>query len=990
MRRLLLVVAVLAGVSCCAGGWWGWRSWSARRYLEAIEGAKREASSGSVARARRTLEEAASRWPGRGEAEFLLGAVEQAMGRTEAAKAAWARVPGGSEFGPEAAMMLARVALAGDLMAEAERHLPRALEAEGPLGIEARESLLLLYKLQGRYEEARRLVRDGWVRYPDKVGTLQQLWHLDNANPIALEDHRRIVDRASRAAPEDDRVWLSRAHLANREARFDDSAAWLSKCLARRPEDPAVWRVALDRALAVQDPARAREALGHLPPGLVPPAEVLELRAWFASLAGDPEAERRALGRLVELDPGAIHAVDRLAGLASRLGEPGEVDRLRGRKGELDRLLERYLDRMFEPDPIEDAVELAGWAERLGRAFEARGWWELAGSLGEDEAEERRRAIARLDLLEGRRASAASLPELLADLEEMGTSIGPSDAPAIPGGPMPTFEDEAAEAGLTFTYASGKTPERQIPETMGGGVGLLDFDGDGLLDVFVVQGGTFPPDPDAPSTGDRLFRNRGDGTFEDATESSGIARLPAGYGHGVAVGDVDDDGDPDLFLTRWGSYALYRNNGDGTFGDATEASGLGGDRDWPTSAAFADLDGDGDLDLYVCHYLVWDPEHPRVCKEPDEEVVRLCNPGLFPSRPDHLYRNDDGRFVDVTAEAGIVDTHGRGMGVVANDFDGDGLIDLYVANDQTANFLWRNLGGMRFEESGQLAGVAASGHGGYQAGMGVSCGDPNGDGLPDLVVTNFYDEGTTFYQNLGRGIFNDSSARAGVSAATRSLLGFGIAFLDANNDGWDDLAQANGHVDDFRPESPYAMPAQLLLGGPSGRLVDAGGRAGEPWTVDRLGRAMAEGDLDNDGRMDLVLLSLDAPMALLRNRSGGIGRWATFALEGTGSGRDAVGARVTVSAGGRERVGWRVGGGSYQSSGDPRVHFGLGDADRVDSVEVRWPSGRVDRFGGLPVDSGFLIREGEPVPRPLPGFGAGGRASMGGRETADPGRIDDD
>ena len=973
MRRVLLVVAVLAGVASCAGGWWGWRSWSARQYREAIEGAKRSASAGAVARARRTLEEAASRWPGRGEAEFLLGAVEQAMGRTEAAKSAWARVPEGSEFGPEAAMMLARVALADDRMAEAERHLPRALRAADPMGIEARESLLLLYKLQGRYEEARRLVRDGWDRYPDKVGTLQQLWHLDNANPITLEDHRRIVDRASRAAPDDDRVWLSRAHLANREARFEESAAWLSECLARRPEDPAVWRVVLDRAIAAQDPSRAREALGHLPADLVPPPEVLSLRSWFASQAGDPEAERRALRRLVEVDPGAINAVDRLAGLASRFGEQGEVDRLRRRKGELDRLLERYLDRMFEPDPIEDAAELAGWAERLGRAFEARGWWELAGSLGGDQAEGRRRAMARLGRLEERRASAASLPELLADLGELEPSIASSPARAGPVGPMPTFEDRAEEAGLSFVYESGKTPERQIPETMGGGVGLIDFDGDGWLDVFVVQGGRFPPDPDATGTGDRLFRNRGDGTFEDATESSGVAGLSSGYGHGVAVADYDEDGDPDLFLTRWGAYALYRNNGDGTFEDATEGSGLGGDRDWPTSAAFADLDGDGDLDLYVCHYLVWDPEHPRVCKEPDEDVVRLCNPGLFPSRPDHLYRNDGGRFVDVTEEAGIVDPHGRGMGVVANDFDGDGLIDLYVANDQTANFLWRNLGGMRFEEFGQVAGVAASGHGGYQAGMGVSCGDPNGDGLPDLVVTNFYDEGTTLYQNLGRGIFNDSSASAGVSTVTRSLLGFGIAFLDANNDGWDDLAQANGHVDDFRPDSPYAMPAQLLLGGPSGRLVDAGGRAGEPWTVDRLGRAMAEGDLDNDGRMDLVLLSLDSPLALLRNQSEGLGRWATFALEGSESARDAVGARVTVSAGGRDRVGWRVGGGSYQSSGDPRLHFGLGDADRIDSVEVRWPSGRVDRFEGLPADSAFLIREGAPGPGPLAGFGAGAR-----------------
>jgi tetratricopeptide (TPR) repeat protein len=977
MRRTLLVLAALAGVVACAGGWWAWRSWSDRQYRDAIAAAKQAATAGSLARARRVLEEAGGRWPGRGEAEFLLGAVEQAMGRPGAAKSAWERVPEESEFAPSAAMMIARLALAGDRMAEAEPWLIKALEAPDRLGIEARESLLLLYKIQGRSEEARRLVKDGWDRYPDRVGTLQQLWYLDTASPISLEDHRRIVERAAKAAPEDDRVWLALAHLANRGARYEESARWLAKCLERRAEDPSVWHVALDRAVAVQDVEAARQALGHLPVDVVPPSEVLALQAWFAARVDDPEAERRALARLVELNPGSINAIDRLAGLALRAGNREEVDRLRARKAELDVVLEQYLERMFKPDPAEDADRLAAWAEQLGRLFEARGWWELAEGHDPGVAGDRAEALARLDRRERDRGPVPRLSELLTELEESAVSVVEVQTGEGSAGPVPTFEDQADRAGLRFVYESGKTPERQIPETMGGGVGLIDFEGDGWLDVYVVQGGRFPPDADAPNSGDRLFRNRGDGTFEDASESSGIAGLSRGYGHGVSVADYDEDGDPDLFITRWGSYALFRNRGDGTFEDATEESGLGGDRDWPTSSAFADLDGDGDLDLYVCHYLVWDPLDPRICKEPGEDVVRLCNPGLFPSRPDRLYRNDGGRFVDVTEEAGIVDSHGRGMGVVANDYDGDGLIDLYVANDQTANFLWRNLGGLRLEEFAQVAGVAASGHGGYQAGMGVSCGDPNGDGLPDLVVTNFYDEGTTFYLNLGRGIFNDSSASVGVSAVTRSLLGFGVTFFDANNDGWHDLATANGHVDDFRPESPYAMPAQLLIGGPSGRLVDVSDRAGEPWGVDRLGRALVTGDFDNDGRVDVLILSLDAPLALLRNRTMDAGHWATFGLEGVESGRDAVGARVTVSAGGRDRVGWRIGGGSYQSSGDPRVHFGLGDADRIEAVEVAWPSGRVDRFEGLSVDAGYLIREGAEATIPLPGFEEPGRSEGG-------------
>ena len=504
---------------------------------------------------------------------------------------------------------------------------------------------------------------------------------------------------------------------------------------------------------------------------------------------------------------------------------------------------------------------------------------------------------------------------------------------------------------------------------MGSGLGLLDFDGDGWLDVYATQGCPFPPDPKRPGNGDRLYRNRGDGTFEDATASAGIAALPGGYGHGVAVGDVDNDGDPDLFVARWRSYALYRNRGDGTFEDATASAGLGGDRDWPTSAAFADFDGDGDLDLYVAHYLVWHEESPMICRDPKFGANRLCNPGLFPSQPDHLFRNDGGRFVEVTREAGIVDTHGRGMGVLAADIDGDGRVDIYVANDQSANFLWRNLGGFRFEEVGHVAGVAASGSGGYQAGMGVDCGDIDGDGLPDLVVTNFYDEGTSLYQNLGQGIFNDRSEAFGLTTATRARLGFGISFLDANNDGRLDLVQANGHVDDFRPESPYAMPLQLFLGGSDGRLTDVGDRAGPPFRTERLGRALAVGDLDNDGRLDILMACLDAPLMYAHNRTDG-GHYLTLRLEGTASNRDAVGARVAVTAAGRTRVAWRQGGGSYQAAGDPRLHFGLGDADRAQSVEVRWPSGRVDRLGPLAADNGYLVREGDstrPAPAGLPG-----------------------
>jgi hypothetical protein len=524
-----------------------------------------------------------------------------------------------------------------------------------------------------------------------------------------------------------------------------------------------------------------------------------------------------------------------------------------------------------------------------------------------------------------------------------------------------------------FRFDNGPSEEHQLPETMPGGVALLDFDGDGWLDVYALQGGPFPPRGCPLPFGDRLFRNRGDGRFQDVTAASGLAALPGGYGHGVAVGDYDNDGRPDLFVTRWRSYALYRNLGGGRFQDATAQAGLEGDRDWPMSAAWADLDNDGDLDLYVCHYLKWDAQHPTLCEYPERSKPGYmhCDPRFFPALPDHVFRNDGGRFIDVTAEAGIVDREGRGLGVVATDLDDDGKVDIFVANDLSANLFFRNLGGFRFSEQAAEAGLAASAEGAFLAGMGIACGDLDGDGRVDLAVTNFLNQATTLYHNHGGGVFSDRSAAAGLAAATRPFLGFGLAALDANNDGRLDLVQANGHVSDFSPSFPYEMRAQLLLGDASGRFRDVSAQAGPAWHVLRLGRGLAVGDIDNDGRIDVLIVGQGAPLALLQNQPApAAGRFLTLALEGVASNRDGVGAQVTVTAGGRNQVAARFGGGSYLSASDPRLHFGLGAARRADRVEVRWPSGRRDTYEGLAAGAGYRLREGDPVPRPLAGFAA--------------------
>ncbi len=968
---LALLIGVLSGV--------GWLMGMERRSESDLTRVRRLMDADRFGEARERLLRLPPTRSNDPEVAYRLGVCEHAGGDLPAALAAWSRVDPRSSWAARAGLARART-LVGDLgrFRDAEEILEGLLRQGGPSRDEVRHTLSELYFWEGRRDAVRRLIEQAGSSATDPAIDLRDHWRVDNSATL-VEEVRREVELAVRRAPEDDRVWLATAALAIQTGRYDEAASWLERCVRRRPDDPAVWRAWLDRARAVGDLAGARRALAHLAAEDFTAAERLALRAWLASTRGDAESGRRALEQLLAVAPGDTEALDRLAALEWDAGRTGSAREYRRRKAELDAAKDRYkllIDDRLEPDRLAD---LAGLAEVLGRDFEAEGWWRLRARFAPHD----RRASQALSRLRPRLdpsppPGGLTLAEWLAEVDP---ELGRHPDRSGPGRPSatvarPRFVDRAEAAGLRFVFDNGRSPLRQLPETSAGGVGLLDYDGDGWLDVYVVQGDRFPPDPTHPHAGDRLFHNRGDGTFEDATERSGIAGMRRGFGHGVTVGDFDNDGDPDLFITRWRSYALYRNRGDGRFEDVTERAGLGGDRDWPTSAAFADLDGDGDLDLYVCHYLKWDAEHPTLCDritfapvskrvEPGQNY-NYCNPRLFPAVADHLFRNDAGRFVDVTAGSGIVDGDGRGFGVVAADVDDDGRVDLFVANDTTANYLWHNLGGMKFEELGTATGVACNAAGTFQAGMGTAVGDLDADGRPDLFVPNFYGESTTFFRNLGAGMFADQTAAVGLAGPSRFLLGFGIATFDANNDGWLDLATANGHVNDDRPDYPYAMPASLLIGGRDGRLTEVGRTADDPWSVPRVARGLAVGDLDNDGRVDVVMIAQQEPLAYLHNRTAG-GHFITFLLEGTRSNRDAVGAVVTVTAGGRSRRAWRYGGGSYQSASDPRIHFGL-EVDRIEDVEVRWPSGRVDRFKGLGVDRGYRLREAGATPVPLPGF----------------------
>ena len=471
-----------------------------------------------------------------------------------------------------------------------------------------------------------------------------------------------------------------------------------------------------------------------------------------------------------------------------------------------------------------------------------------------------------------------------------------------------------------------------------------------------MNGCALPFDRQSPPRPNKLYHNRGGGTFEDVTERAGVGGR--GYGMGCAVGDFDNDGHDDLFVTGLNQTVLYRNRGNGTFADVTAQAGVTSSR-WTTAAGFGDLDGDGDLDLVVVTYVEADHEAVLECRDKFGKLIH-CNPDRFPAQRDQLFRNNgNGTFTDVSRQAGIEVPEGRGLGLAIVDLDGDGRLDLFVANDGTANFLFRNRGGLQFEEIGLTAGVAYDGAGEPTGSMGVVAEDLNADGRIDLFHTNFINQSSSLRWNLGGCLFTDGTLAANLAAPSRSMTGFGTVALDVDNDGTLDLFVANGHTDD-QPwfNTPMAQSPQLFLGRERGRFELAGSEVSPYFARPVVGRGVAAGDLDNDGRVDLVVVHRDAPAAVLHNDTRG-GHWLGLRLVGTRSGRTPVGARVTCHAGGRSRVRWLTSGTSYLSSSDPRLWFGLGSALKAERLEVRWPSGAVQTWSDVAADRILELREGD-------------------------------
>ena len=522
-----------------------------------------------------------------------------------------------------------------------------------------------------------------------------------------------------------------------------------------------------------------------------------------------------------------------------------------------------------------------------------------------------------------------------------------------------TFVDVHAERGLEHVYDNGERGASLMVEAIGGGAGWLDYDRDNRPDLYLTQGGD-PAGDRGSRPLDALYRGRGAAGFVPVTGPALVREQ--GYSQGVAVGDFDDDGFDDIYVTNVDANTLLLNRGDGTFADVTVAAGVGDER-WSSSAAWADLDGDGDLDLYVCNYLRYDPRDPLDCRNAKGEP-RICHPRDVEHWPDECYLNQgDGTFRAAAAELGLFGPGNKALGVAVADFTNDRLPDIYVANDTTPNFLFVNQGNGRFAESAMVLGCAVDRNGNNQASMGLAVGDYDANGWLDIYSTHFYDESNTLYRNLGTAGFEDVTGLVGLHEPTLPRLAFGTAMADFNQDGLPELLIANGHIENY-PGNPLLRMKPQLFAFDGVRWQDCSGSAGPFFDQKQVGRAVALADYDADGDLDAVMAHQNTAAALLENRSRR-GHWLAIEFVGQTSNRRGVGCRVVVTAGDRTLLQELVGGSSYASSHQPLLIFGLGDHADPCTVEVLWPSGRQQRLDGIVVDQKLVVREpGPPTPTP--------------------------
>ncbi len=539
----------------------------------------------------------------------------------------------------------------------------------------------------------------------------------------------------------------------------------------------------------------------------------------------------------------------------------------------------------------------------------------------------------------------------------------PADTPPIS---IPVrFTDVAREAGITFHQDATATEEKYYLETMGTGVGWIDYDQDGLMDLYFVQSAATdiykPPRP----LHSVLYHNNGDGTFADVTEKAGVGAEGL-YGQGVAVGDYDNDGYPDLYVTGYGRAILYHNNGNGTFTDVTDKADVADRGQWPTSAGWFDYDKDGWLDLVVCNYIEWSPKNNIWCGEHKPRYRAYCHPDNYKGQRIKLFHNNhDGTFTDVSEKSGVGIPEAKGMGVVLADFNNDGWTDIAVANDTWPNFLFINKHDGTFKDISFPSGIAASEDGKYEAGMGIDAADVDGDGWQDIYVTHLDFELNRLYRNNHDETFDDATYSSGIGNKAIFLSGVSMKFFDYDNDGWPDIFQVNGAMLDniqlYHSEVTYPEPKLMFRNLGQGKFANVSQLLGPDFMRPTAGRGLAAADFDNDGDIDVAINNRGELAQLLRNDGGNANHWLEVKLEGTKSNRDGIGASLKLVAEGFTQVQQSKGGMSYMSANDPRIHFGLAQRNKIDLLEITWPSGAVDKLRYVPINEIIKVREGTGV-----------------------------
>jgi hypothetical protein len=533
------------------------------------------------------------------------------------------------------------------------------------------------------------------------------------------------------------------------------------------------------------------------------------------------------------------------------------------------------------------------------------------------------------------------------------------------------FTDIRKAAGITFVQDSTQTEEKYYLETMGTGVAWIDYDQDGLMDLYFVQSGATDAYKPAKPLRSALYHNNGDGTFTDVTDKAGVGG-EGHYGQGVAVGDYDNDGYPDLYVTGYGRAILYHNNGDGTFTDVTAKAGVGDEGNWSTSAGWFDYDRDGWLDLVVTNYIDWSPKNNLWCGERAPGYREYCNPNNYKGQKTKLYHNNhDGTFTDVSDKSGVGLPESKGMGVVLADFNNDGWPDIAIANDTWPNFLFLNNHDGTFRDVSLISGLAASEDGRYEAGMGIDAADVDGDGLLDVYITHLDMELDRLYHNNGDETFTDVTYSSGISSKAMLLSGVATKFIDYDNDGWPDIVQANGAMVDnvnlYHSQITYKEPLLMFHNLGNGHFEKSSDSLGPDFVRPVAGRGLATADFFNDGSVGIVVNCRGDYPELLRNVGGNANHWLEVLLIGTKSNRDGIGSVLKLTAEGFVRVGQAKGGTSYMSASDPRIHFGLGKRTKIDSLVITWPSGQVDKLTNVPVDKIIAVKEGVGIfPHPFP------------------------